>query len=120
MSRAWTLFDSLSHTCMCPKRTSGIKLGIRFKSNCCSLPKAFVNLLFAILSEPEQGPPSLRLLCFLALRELLPSRFDHCFSCSLRRAVKIETFTAPVERAQLPLLFGLLLAQVLFVMLFLL
>ena len=47
------------------------------------LPRLFTSQLYAILVEPEQGPPALRMLCFLVLRELLPSRCVVCVRCIL-------------------------------------
>eukprot|EP00048_Salpingoeca_helianthica_P001006 m.45755 g.45755 ORF g.45755 m.45755 type:complete len:748 (+) comp11043_c0_seq1:52-2295(+) len=64
------------------------------------LPKQFTELLYGLLSEPEQGPPALRVLCFMILQELLPSE-----------VLKIASFAPPVERAQIPHLLSLLVQQ---------
>ncbi len=47
----------------------------------CRLPKVFTELLYNLLSEPEQGPPALRILCFMTLQELLPSQYVCVWVC---------------------------------------
>ena len=56
--------------------------------------------LYAILTEPEQGPVRLRLLCSSLLRTLAPSR-----------NINIEGFDPPVDRRHIPLLLPVLLGQ---------
>lgn len=64
------------------------------------LPRPLVDLLFAIASEPQQGPPRLRLLCVAALACYCPTTH-----------LRIRSFEAPIDRRQIPLLLPLLLAQ---------
>lgn len=54
----------------------------------------------SIVLEPEQGPLKMKLLAATILQELSPSKH-----------VEVEEFVPPIERANIPLILPVLLAQ---------
>lgn len=65
-----------------------------------SLSPVVYNLLRAVVLEPEQGPPRIRLLASAVLRELAPSS-----------SIVVRDFNPPVEESNIPCILPILLAQ---------
>ena len=65
-----------------------------------SLSPVVYNLLRAVVLEPEQGPPRIRLLASAVLRELAPSS-----------SIVVRDFNPPVEECNIPCILPILLAQ---------
>ena len=65
-----------------------------------SLSPMVYNLLRAVVLEPEQGAPRIRLLASAILRELAPSS-----------SIVVRDFNPPVEESNIPCILPILLAQ---------